>query len=103
MGDIATVDIFIESNDADFVTIKNPSMTKELYFLNYGEKIEIDHQSFAIGGGEINRATCFSRLGFDVAAAVKIGSSANDDFVREFMKENDLSTEFLMKQKRVFV
>lgn len=95
----ATVDIFIESNDADVVTIKNPYMTKELYCLNYGEKIEIDHQSFAIGGGAINTATCFSRLGFDVAAAVKIGSGANADFVKEFMKENNLSTEFLMKAK----
>ena len=95
----ATVDIFIESNDADIVTVKNPYMTKELYCLNYGEKIEIDHQSFAIGGGAINTAACFSKLGFNVAAAVKVGSGANADFIKEFMKENNMSTEFVMKAK----
>ena len=59
----ATVDIFIESDKAHVVNVRGIEGELDLYCLQYGEKIEIDHSAFAIGGGAINTAACFSRLG----------------------------------------
>ena len=92
----ATVDIFVESDKAHVVNIRGVEGEIDLYCLKYGEKIEIDHSAFEIGGGAVNTASCFSRLGLNTAAAVKIGQGANSKLVWERLKENNISTEFVM-------
>ncbi len=93
----ATVDIFVESNKAHVINIRGVEGELDLYCLKYGEKIEIDHSAFEIGGGAVNTASCFAKLGLKTAAAVKIGQGANSKSVIERLKQNNISEEFLMR------
>ena len=93
----ATVDIFVESDRAHVVNIRGVEGELDLYCLKYGEKIEIDHSDFEIGGGALNTASCFSRLGLKTAAAVKIGMGVNSKSVLRRLKENGISNDFVMR------
>ena len=93
----ATVDIFVESDRAHVVNIRGVEGELDLYCLKYGEKIEIDHSAFEIGGGAVNTASCFSKLGLKTAAGVKIGQGVNSKSVIKRLKENGVSTDFVMR------
>ncbi len=93
----ATMDIFVESDKAHVVNIRGVEGELDLYCLRYGEKVEIDHSAFEIGGGALNTASCFSRLGLKTAAAVKIGQGANSKSVIKRLKEYGVATDFVMR------
>ena len=93
----ATVDIFVESDKAHVVNIRGVEGELDLYCLRYGEKVEIDHSAFEIGGGAVNTASCFAKLGLKTAAAVKIGQGVNSKSVIKRMKENGVSADFVMR------
>ena len=89
----ATVDIFVESDEAHVVNIRGVEREIDLYCLKYGEKIEIDHSAFEIGGGAVNTASCFAKLGLNTAAAVKIGKGANSISVLDKLDANKISRD----------
>lgn len=93
----ATVDIFVESNSGNIIDIRGIDGEKSLYALEYGGKIEIDHSSFDVGGGAINTATCFSRLGLNTASVVKIGNGVNSQTVLEKLEKENISQDFVIK------
>ena len=93
----ATVDIFVESDEAHVVNIRGVEREIDLYCLKYGEKIEIDHSAFEIGGGAVNTASCFAKLGLNTAAAVKIGKGANSISVLDKLDANKISRDFVMQ------
>ena len=93
----ATVDIFVESDKAHVVNIRGIEGELDLYCLRYGEKVEIDHSAFEIGGGAINTASCFAKLGLKTAAAVKIGQGVNSKSVIKRLKENGIAADFVMR------
>lgn len=93
----ATVDIFVESDKAHVVNIRGVEGEMDLYCLKYGEKIEIDHSAFEIGGGAVNTASCFAKLGLKTAAAVKIGKGANSNYVIDKLIENKIEKDFIMQ------
>ena len=92
----ATVDIFVESDKAHVVNIRGVEGEMDLYCLKYGEKIEIDHSAFEIGGGALNTASCFAKLGFNTAAAVKIGKGVNSKEAAKRLKQNHIASDFVM-------
>lgn len=93
----ATVDIFVESDKAHVVNVRGVEGELDLYCLKYGEKVEIDHSAFEIGGGAVNTAACFSRLGLKTAAAIKIGTGANSKTVFECLQKNNIAEDFVMQ------
>ncbi len=93
----ATVDIFVESDKAHVINIRGIEGELDLYCLKYGEKIEIDHSAFEIGGGAVNTASCFAKLGLKTAAAVKIGRGANSISVLDRLKQNNIAGDFVMQ------
>ena len=93
----ATVDIFIESDKAHVVNVRGIEGELDLYCLQYGEKIEIDHSAFAIGGGAINTAACFSRLGLKTSAAVKVGEGFNGLETNKVFQNYQIDDTFIMK------
>ena len=93
----ATMDIFVESDKAHVVNIRGVEGELDLYCLKYGEKVEIDHSAFEIGGGALNTASCFAKLGLKTAAAVKVGQGVNSKAVIKRLKENGVFTDFVMR------
>lgn len=78
----ATRDVYITS--PSFKALKDPKHLEALGFptgeaecLALGAKIDIEAPVFTMGGGALNSAVTFSRLGFKTAASFKVG---NDEF-----------------------
>lgn len=85
----ATRDVFITS--PSFKALKDPKHLEALGFptgeaecLALGAKIDIEAPVFTMGGGALNAARTFSRLGFKTAASFKIG---NDEFGESILRE----------------
>jgi len=93
----ATVDIFVESDRAHVVNIRGVEGELDLYCLKYGEKIEIDHSDFEIGGGAVNTAACFAKLGLKTAAAIKIGQGVNSQTVLNRLKDFNIAEDYVMR------
>lgn len=69
----ATVDIFIETDVANIVSVSSVRDKKEFMAYPYGAKIEIDDFKYSTGGGAVNTAINFSNLGFKTSPIIKIG------------------------------
>lgn len=69
----ATIDAFIECDDANIVSVNTKSCKNEFMAYPYGAKMEIGGFKTAVGGGGINAASNLSNLGLKTAAIFKIG------------------------------
>ena len=72
----ATIDVFVESDAADIVSVSTKHASTEFMAFPYGAKVEIDSFRTAVGGGGLNAAANFANLGLKTSAIFKIG----DDF-----------------------
>ena len=93
----ATMDIFIESDKAHIVNFRGIDGELDLYCLKYGDKIEIDHSAFEAGGGAINTAACFAKLGLKTSAAIKIGEGLDRREAKKTLKDYGIDTSFIMQ------
>ncbi len=80
----ATVDVFVQSNEANVVSVATKAHNTQFMSYPYGSKLEIDEFSFAVGGGGINTAANFANLGYKTSAIVKIG---NDFYAKAILKQ----------------
>ncbi len=97
MYDVITIgsavrDIFIRSKD---IEIKQDSAI----ILKYGSKIDIAKMSISYGGGGLNNAIAFSRLGFKTAFLGEVGLDADGDAIANELKKENVSTELLIRSK----
>ncbi|MCQ2958141.1 MAG: carbohydrate kinase family protein [Candidatus Gastranaerophilales bacterium] len=97
----ATIDIFVESDEAHVVNIRGVEGEIDLYCLKYGEKIEIDHSAFEAGGGAINTAACLAKLGYKTAAAIKVGEGVDRKDAKKTLKKYDIDGSFVMHTDEV--
>ena len=70
----ATLDIFVESDGANIVSVNSLKKKTEFMSFPYGAKVEIDGFSRNIGGGGINTAVNFANLGLKTSAIFKVGN-----------------------------
>ena len=77
-------------------------MPRRAYLLlEEGKKIEADAISTHCGGGAVNAAVCFARLGWDAAALVKLGQDARADQILTRLGEEGVSTRFASRDARL--
>ena len=69
----ATMDVFVESSEANIVSVCTKDRKSEFMSYPYGAKIEIEDFSSQVGGGGVNTAVNFANLGFNTSAIFKIG------------------------------
>lgn len=80
----ATMDVFVESDDANIVSVYTKNKKSEFMSYPYGAKIEIEDFASQVGGGGVNTACNFANLGFDTGAIFKVG----DDVYSKGIFEN---------------
>ncbi|MGL4396840.1 MAG: carbohydrate kinase family protein [Hyphomicrobium sp.] len=68
--------------------------------LEVGRKTEAEIISTHSGGGAINSAVCFARLGMDVAAVCKVGRDARADAIRGTLAAEGVSSDYLVVTDR---
>ena len=64
----ATMDVFVESDDANIVSVCRKDKKTEFMSYPYGAKLEITDFDSQVGGGGINTAVNFANLGLKTSA-----------------------------------
>jgi len=69
----ATMDVFVECEDANIVAVSTKCSKSEFMAYPYGAKMEVSNFASNVGGGGVNTALNFTNLGFSTSAICKIG------------------------------
>ncbi|HNW25254.1 MAG TPA: carbohydrate kinase family protein [Candidatus Gastranaerophilaceae bacterium] len=69
----ATMDVFVECEDANIVSVSTKNSKSEFMSYPYGAKMEVSAFASNVGGGGVNTALNFANLGFNTSAICKIG------------------------------
>ncbi len=69
----ATMDVFVECDDANIVSVRKKDKNTEFMSYPYGSKLEITDFDSQIGGGGVNTAFNFANLGLKTGAIFKVG------------------------------
>lgn len=88
--------LFLERGDA--LLLKNPQpnpLCERLLGLEYGAKIYVHNSIRALGGGGLNAATTFSRLGFSVGASVPLGCDDDGAAILKSLEQEKIATDFV--------
>lgn len=86
----ATIDTFIECDDANIVSVNTKKCQNEFMAYPYGAKVEVDGFKTAIGGGGVNAASNFANLGFSTSAIFKVGKDFLGNTICEKLKKNNI-------------
>lgn len=93
----ATMDVFVESDAANIVSVSSPSRNAEFMSYPYGSKIDMTNFSTNLGGGGVNTAMNFDRLGYDTSAIFKIGDDIYSSGILEAFKKTTVSLDNIIQ------
>ena len=96
----ATVDIFVETDDARIVSVATKDASKNFMAYPYGSKMEIDDFSVRPGGGGVNTGMNFANLGLKTSIICKTGDDFPSDMICKNFKENNVDTSNIIKSKK---
>jgi len=95
----ATMDVFVECDDANIVSVCTKDKSRDFMSYPYGAKIDISEFSSRVGGGGVNTACNFANLGFDTAAIFKIGEDIYSEGILHFLKKRNLNLKHIIQKK----
>lgn len=86
----ATMDVFVECEDAHIVNVEGKARRADFMCYPYGAKMEISSFASNVGGGGVNTALNFANLGFNTGAICKIGDDIYSKGVLERLSKSTL-------------
>lgn len=91
----ATMDVFVECEDANIVSVYSKNKKSEFMSYPYGSKVEISDFDSNVGGGGVNTAVNFANLGMKTSAIFKIGDDIYSEGILASFKNKkvDLSNK----------
>ena len=95
----ATLDVFVESDSANIVSVNSLKKKTEFMSFPYGAKVEIDGFSRNIGGGGINTAANFANLGLKTSTIVKLGNDEIAPVIKSKMEKDGVDTKNIIFSK----
>ena len=95
----ATMDVFVESDDANIVSVFTKNKKSEFMSYPYGAKVEISDFDSKVGGGGVNTAVNFANLGFNTSAIFKIGDDIYSDGILESFKDKKVDLSNIVQDK----
>ena len=96
----ATMDVFVECDDANIVSVRKKDKTTEFMSYNYGSKIEITDFDTQVGGGGVNTAVNFANLGFETSAIFKVGDDIYSKGILDFFKTRKVNLSSIIQDKK---
>ncbi|MBQ4115088.1 carbohydrate kinase family protein [bacterium] len=97
----ATMDVFVESDEANIVSVCTKDKNSDFMSYPYGSKIDITTFASNVGGGGVNTACNFGNLGFDTSAIFKIGKDFYADGIFDFFKKQKVNLENIIQKEDV--
>lgn len=95
----ATMDVFVECDDANIVSVCAKNKSEDFMSYPYGSKIDISNFSSNVGGGGVNTACNFGNLGFETSAIFKIGNDIYSDGILEYFKNQKVSLKHVIQKE----
>ncbi len=95
----ATMDVFVECDDANIVSVASKSKNSEFMSYPYGSKIDISGFSSNVGGGGVNTACNFANLGLETSAIFKIGEDIYSEGVLNSFKGRHVNLSHIIQNK----
>ena len=97
----ATMDVFVESDDANIVSVYTKNKKSEFMSYPYGAKVEITDFASKVGGGGVNTAVNFANLGYNTSAIFKIGDDIYSDGVMESFKDKNVDLSNIIQDPSI--
>lgn len=97
----ATMDVFVESDDANIVSVYTKNKKSEFMSYPYGAKVEIEDFESNVGGGGVNTAMNFANLGLKTSAIFKIGDDIYSDGVLEAFKGKNIDLSNIIQDPKI--
>lgn len=95
----ATMDVFVECDDASIVSARRKDRSRDYMSYPYGAKIEISDFDTQVGGGGVNTATNFANLGYKTSAIFKVGDDIYSKGIFKFFKEKNVDLDSVIQDK----
>ena len=97
----ATMDVFVECEDANIVSVSAKDRKAEFMSYPYGAKVEITDFSSQVGGGGINTACNFANLGYKTSAIFKIGDDIYSKGILESFKDKNIDLSHIIQDPKI--
>ena len=97
----ATMDVFVECDEANIVSVCTKDRNSEFMSYPYGSKIDISTFASNVGGGGINTACNFANLGFETSAIFKIGKDFYADGILSFLNDKRINLDNIIQKEDV--
>lgn len=97
----ATMDVFVECDDANIVSVSTKSAKSEFMSYPYGAKLEVTKFDSDVGGGGVNTALNFSNLGFSTSVICKIGEDVYSRGILNTLGKSNLNLSNIIQDKSV--
>lgn len=97
----ATMDVFVECDDANIVSVSTKCSKSEFMSYPYGAKVEVTDFTSNVGGGGVNTALNFANLGFSTSAICKVGDDIYSKGIMEYLSKRSLNLSNIIQDKNV--
>lgn len=97
----ATMDVFVECDEANIVSVFTKDKKSEYMSYPYGSKVEVTDFTSNTGGGGVNTALNFANLGFKTSAICKIGDDIYSKGVMEALNNSKLDLSNIVHDSSV--
>lgn len=97
----ATMDVFVECNDANIVSTSSKSAKSEFMCFPYGAKVEVTKFVSNTGGGGVNTALNFANLGFSTGVICKIGDDIYSKGILNALQHSKLDLSNIIQDNSV--
>lgn len=97
----ATMDVFVECDEANIVSVSTKCDKSEFMSYPYGAKVEVTDFTSNTGGGGVNTALNFANLGFSTSAICKIGDDIYSKGVLEVLGKSTLDLSNIIQDNTV--
>lgn len=97
----ATMDVFVECDDANVVSVATKDAGFNFMSYPYGAKLDMSKFDTNTGGGGLNTAFNFDKLGFDTSAIFKIGDDIYSEGILKSFKNTNIDVSNIIQDKKV--
>lgn len=95
----ATMDVFVECDDAAVLSVRQKDRGAEFMSYPYGAKLEISSFDTQVGGGGVNTAVNFAKLGFSTGAIFKVGDDIYSQGLFDFFRDKKVNLKYVIQDK----
>ena len=95
----ATMDVFVECDEANIVSVCTKDHAKDFMSYPYGSKIDISKFASNVGGGGVNTACNLANLGFDTSAIFKIGKDVYSEGILHYFKNKNVKLDNIIQKE----